>query len=167
MIKEIKDVLAQAVREVCPGATVVRSLFEETQARSTRPWPLVALITNPGSFDDREAKTYRYADEEAGIWKERYVRGNRIVPVLLRCWAATEDDTDAVFSRILTAIPRQWSNDGFEGLILINGEEHSDYADNVNKMYMSTAEIQFSIDVAKEAVPVPTFTETVSDGESF
>jgi hypothetical protein len=98
---------------------------------------------------------------------ERYIRGSRILPIILRCWAAGEDETDAAFSRILTAVPRKWEYDGFEGLILINGEEHSDFADSVSKLYVSTAEIQFSVDVAKTAVPVPTITETVLDGESF
>jgi hypothetical protein len=164
VIKEAKDVLEKAVKEVLPGATVVRSAKEESQETMSRKLPLVSLITNPGGFDDREARTYRYADEEAGIWKERYVRGARSVPILLRCWAKGEEDADAAFSKILPAIPRKWDYDGFEGLIVINGEEHSDFVDNVNKLYASVAEIQFTVDVAKEAVPVPTIKETELDG---
>jgi hypothetical protein len=161
VIKEVKDVLARVVKEIEPSATVARTGMEEQRGIMARSLPLVSLITNPGRFDDREARVYRYADEDAGIWKERYIRGSRIVPILLRCWAGGEDEADEIFSRLLPAIPRRWDYDGFEGLVLINGEEHSDFADTVSNLYMSMAEIQFSIDVAKPAVPVPTFTETV------
>jgi hypothetical protein len=58
----------------------------------------VSLITNPGRFDGRESKTIRYPDEDAGVWKERYVRGRRILPMLLRCWAENEDAAEIEFS---------------------------------------------------------------------
>jgi hypothetical protein len=150
MIKEAKDILQNVVSARVPGVAVVRSMAEEQRAVMARTWPLVSLVTNPGRFDDCEAKTVRYPDAEAGIWKERYVRGKRILPVLLRCWAEGEDAADALFSRILPAIPRKWEYDGFEGLIVIENEEHSDFVDSVNKLYLSVAEIEFSVPVALE-----------------
>jgi hypothetical protein len=156
MIKEAKDMLQAAIAQRVPGIRIVRSMAEESHGIMARQWPLVSLITNPGRFDDREAKTVRYPNAEAGIWKERYVRGKRILPVLLRCWAEGEDATDEVFSRILPAIPRKWEYDGFEGLIVINREEHADATDNLNRLYLSVAEIEFSVQVALEETDVPT-----------
>ena len=141
MIKEIKDLLETVIIERIAGVTVVRSARDESRAFMSRQWPLVALITNPGRFDDREARTYRYADIEAGTWKQRSVRGSRIIPILMRCWAEGEEATDAVFSRIIPAIPRRWEYDGFEGFILINREEHTDHTDSVNDVYLSVTEI--------------------------
>jgi hypothetical protein len=163
MIKEAKDILQNVLASRAPGLTVARSMAEEQRAIMARQWPLAALITNPGRFDDREAKTVRYPDAEAGLWKERYVRGKRILPILLRCWAEGEDETDALFSRILPAVPRRWEYDGFEGLIVIETEEHSDFDDNVNKLYLSVAEIQFSVPVALEEEIVPTFTSVEAE----
>ena len=157
MIKEIKDLLQTTITARVPGVTIVRSIAEESRVIMARKWPLVSLITNPGRFDDREAKTIRYPDAEAGVWKERYVRGKRIVPILLRCWAEGEDGTDALFSRILPGIPRKWEYDGFEGLVVIEAEEHSDFTDSVNQLYLSVAEIQFSVPVALDETTVPTF----------
>jgi hypothetical protein len=156
MIKEAKDILQGVVEKRAPGVTVVRSMAEEQHAVMARQWPLVSLVTNPGRFDDREAKTIRYPDAEAGIWKERYVRGKRILPMLLRVWAEGEDAADALFSRILPAVPRKWEYDGFEGLAVINNEEHSDFVDSVSKLYLSVAEIEFSVPVALEETDVPT-----------
>ena len=156
MIKQAKDVLAQVVQERVPDAVIVRSVSEEQHAIMARKYPVVALITNPGRFDDREAKTVRYQDEEQGIWVQRKVRGNRIIPILLRCWAEGEDAADEAFSRIIPAIPRRWEYDDFEGHVLINAEEHSDNTGNVAKLYLSVAEVQFAVDVATEVEIVPT-----------
>ena len=165
MIKEVKDILQAVVLQRVPGVTITRGMAEEQRAIMARTWPLVSLITNPGRFDDREAKTIRYPDGEAGIWKERYVRGKRILPVLLRCWAEGEDAADALFSRILPAIPRKWELDGFEGLVVIETEEHSDFVDSVNKLYLSVAEIQFSVPVALEETDVPTIKTVAAEPE--
>jgi hypothetical protein len=156
MIKEVKDVLETVIRERIPDAVIARSVKEESQAFMARKHPIIALITAPGRFDDRTARTNRYADETTGTWKERYVRGSRIVPIQLHCWEEGEEATDKVFSRILPAIPRKWEYDGFEGSILINYEEHSDCTDSMNKVYLSIAEIQFTVDVATEEEEVPT-----------
>jgi hypothetical protein len=157
MIREAKDILQAVAAQRIPSATIVRSAADESRAIMARKWPLVSLITDPGRFDDREAKTVRYADKEAGLLKQRYVRGSRILPILLRCWAEGEDAADEVFSRILPAIPRKWEYDGFEGLIVINAEEHSDHTGNASKLYLSVAEIQFTVQVALEEETVPTF----------
>jgi hypothetical protein len=167
VIREAKDVLQSVVQARVPEANIVRSVAEESRAIMSRKWPLVTLITNPGKFDDREAKTFRYADAEAGTLKQRYVRGNRILPVLLRCWAEGEDAADEMFSRIIPAIPRKWEYDGFEGTILINHEEHSDFVDSVTKLYMSVAEIQFTVPVALDEEIVPTIKTVESDAPEY
>jgi hypothetical protein len=165
MIKEAKDVLAAVVRARIPDAVIVRSVSEESRAFMSRKYPLIALITNPGRFDDRTARTNRYADETSGTWKQRYVRGSRIVPIQLRCWAEGEEATDTVFSRILPAIPRKWAYDDFEGSILINYEEHSDCTDSMSKLFLSIAEIQFTVDVAMEEEAVPTINTVETEPE--
>jgi hypothetical protein len=156
LIREAKGVLQSVVESRAPAARVVRSIAEESRLIMARQWPLVSLITNPGRFDDRENRTIRYPDAEAGIWKERYIRGRRILPVLLRCWAEGEDAADELFSLIIPAIPRRWNYDGLEGLIVVDREEHSDFVDNVNKLYLSVAEIEFSVPVATAETAVPT-----------
>jgi hypothetical protein len=160
MIKEIKDLLERVVAGRAPSITIVRSFKEEEHAIMARKWPLISLITNPGRFDDREARVFRYADVEAGTWKQRTVRGCRIVPILLRCWAEGEDAADALFSHIIPAIPRRWEYDGFEGFVLIGTEEHSDNSDNESALYLSVAEIQFRVDVALEEEIIPTIDQT-------
>ena len=165
MIKEAKDIVQAVVSQRVPGITIVRGMREEEHALMARKLPLVSLITNPGRFDDRESKTIRYPDAEAGMWKERYVRGRRIVPVLLRCFAEGEDAADALFSRILPAIPRKWELDEFEGLIVIEREEHADFGDSTNKFYLSVADIEFSIPVALEATAVPTIKTVEAEPE--
>jgi hypothetical protein len=77
MIKEAKDVLQGVVEARIPEAAVARSGAEETRAIMARKWPLVSFITNPGRFDDRTAKTYRYWDAENETYAQRYVRGSR------------------------------------------------------------------------------------------
>ena len=165
MIKEAKDILQNMVASRAPGVAVVRSAAEEQHAIMARTVPLVSLITNPGRFDDREAKTYRCWDAEAGTYLQRYVRGSRKLPVLLRVWAKDEEAADALFSRLLPAVPRKWELDGFEGLVVIEGEEHSDYVDNVSALYLSVAEIQFSVPVALEEEIVPTFQTVEAEPE--
>ena len=157
MIKEAKDILQNAVAARAPGVTIVRSMADESRAIMARQWPLVSLITNPGSFDDREAKIVRYADAEARTLKQRYVRGKRTLPILLRVWAEGEDAADELFSRIIPAIPRKWEYDNFEGTVLIVAEEHSDFEDSANKLYLSVVEIQFTAPVALDDEIVPTF----------
>jgi hypothetical protein len=158
MIKEAKDVLEKAIRERFPEITICRSFAEESRAINARKFPLVALITSPGKFDDRKARTYRYYDDTAQTYKQRYVRGSRQVPIQVRVWGEGEENVDAIFSRIIPAIPRYWKLDDFEGLIVIEFEEHSDHADSMGKIYLSVAEVQFSVDVALEEEIVPTIT---------
>ena len=122
MITAIKDLLAETIERRCPGMTVVRSKQAMEREFMARKLPLAALITNPGRFDDREVKIFRYYDPDVQTWKQQYIRGNRRVPVLLYCWANGEEETDRLFSRIIPAIPRQWQYNGFDGLILIEGE---------------------------------------------
>jgi hypothetical protein len=167
MIKEAKDLLEAVVKERVPESVIVRSALDESQAIMARQFPLVSLITNPGGFDDREAKTVKYFDEKAGMWKKRYIRGNRVLPILLRLWAKDEEDADRYFSRILPAIPRTWEYDNFEGLVLIDHEEHSDHTGNVAKRYLSVAEIQFTMAAALEEDPVPTYEKIENDPGDF
>jgi hypothetical protein len=163
MIKETKDILQAVVEQRTPNVTVVRSVKEEKEAIMARKFPLVALVTNQGHFDDRDAKKVRYKDEEAETWKERYIRGSRILPILLRCWSKGENEADAVFSRILPAIPRRWELDGFEGTILISIEEHSDHSGNMAELYVSVVEVQFTVPVALEETIVPTISQVQNE----
>ena len=158
MIKEAKDILQNAIAQRAPEIKIVRSIAEEQRAIMARQTPLVSLVTNPGRFDDREAKTVRYADVQNQTLKQRYVRGSRTLPVLIRLWAEGEDAADALFSRILPAVPRKWEYDNFEGTVLISAEEHSDFEDSANKLYLSVAEVQFTVPVALDEELVPTIT---------
>jgi hypothetical protein len=167
MIKEAKDLLEAVVKKRVPESVIVRSALDESQALFSRQFPLISLITNPGGFDDREAKTVKYFDEAEGMWKKRYIRGNRVVPLLLRLWAEGEEEADRYFSRIIPAIPRTWNYDNFEGLVLINHEEHSDHTGNVAKRYLSVAEIQFTMAAALEEELVPTFNNITNDSGEF
>jgi hypothetical protein len=167
MIKEAKDLLEAVVKKRVPESVIVRSALDESQALFSRQFPLISLITNPGGFDDREAKTVKYFDEVEGMWKKRYIRGNRVVPLLLRLWAEGEEEADRYFSRIIPAIPRTWNYDNFEGLVLINHEEHSDHTGNVAKRYLSVAEIQFTMAAALEEELVPTFNNIENDPGDF
>jgi hypothetical protein len=141
MIKQAKDLLERVIKTRFPDVPVLRNAAEETRAIMARQFPLVSLITNPGTFDGSEARTVRYF--ENGSYKERYIRGERVLPILVRCWAEGEDEADALFSRIIPAIPSQWEYDGFAKHIELGAEEHSDHAGNVNKMYLSVAQVIF------------------------
>jgi hypothetical protein len=167
MITEAKDLLEAVIKDRVSGITVVRSALDESQILGTRAFPFAALITNPGGFDEREAKTVKYYDEKDEMWKKRYIRGSRVVPILLRLWAKNEEDADRYFSRILPAIPRTWEYDDLEGLVLINGEEHSDHTGNVAKRYLSVAEIQFTMIAALEEELVPTYNKVENDPGDF
>jgi hypothetical protein len=167
MIREAKDLLEGIIKNRIAGVTVVRSAADESHAVMQRQWPLVALITNPGDFDDSEARTIRYHDEQGGGYKQRYVRGNRVLPILVRCWAAGEEEADAVFSRIIPAIPSRWECDGFTGGVEIGAEEHSDHTGNVAKLYLSVAEVRFSVAAAMDAEIIPVFETVEQEGGEF
>jgi hypothetical protein len=165
MITEAKDLLERIIKKRIEGATVARSAMEETQAVMKRQFPLVALITNPGPFDGSQAQTYRYFDDSKG-YKQRYARGNRNLPILLRCWSASEAEADKAFSRIIPAIPSRWEYDGFTGSIEIGTEEHSDHTGNVAKLYCSIIDVRFSVAAAMEPGEAPYYTDVVvEEGE--
>jgi hypothetical protein len=165
MIRTAKDVLEGAVRARVPAITIARSAADETRAIMARQFPLAALITNPGKFDDRTAGTARYANTETNTLVQRYIRGSRILPILVRVWAEGEEEADEVFSLILPAIPRKWNYNGFEGLIVINAEEHSDHTGNTAKQYVSVAEVQFTVQVALDEETVPSFGTATAEPE--
>ncbi len=157
LITAAKDVLTSCIIAAIPNATVVRSRAEENKQVMARKWPLVSLITQRGSLDDRTAKLIRYVDEKTNERKQRRVRGTRIVPILISVWSCGEKETDEAFSKIVPRIPRKWEYDDFRGSILINSEEHSDFADNVSNVYCSILEVQFQVEVAGDAELVPSF----------
>ena len=165
MIRAAKDALEGAIRARVPSVNIVRSAAEETRAIMARRFPLAALVTNPGRFDDRTAGTARYANTDTNTLVQRYIRGSRILPILVRVWAEGEEEADEVFSRVLPAIPRKWEYDGFEGLIVINAEEHSDHTGNTAKQYVSVAEVQFTVQVALDEEIVPTFGTATAEPE--
>jgi len=163
VIKEAKDLLEKTIKGRNPGITVVRSAAEESQGIMARKFPLIALVTNPGTFDESEARTVRYFEGEPKQYRERYVRGDRALPILIRCWAVGEDDADKIFSRIIPAIPSQWEHDGFVKHIEIGWEEHSDHVKNVTKTYLSVVEVRFRSAAAMEPGVVPYYTEVVME----
>ena len=167
MITEAKDLLERVIKKRIKDVTVVRSVKDEAHAVMKRQFPLIALVTNPGPFDGTEARTVRYFDEaENHKYKQRYVRGNRNLPILLRCWSTSESEADIVFSRIIPAIPSRWVYDNFVGSIEIGTEEHSDHTGNVAMQYCSVTEIRFSVASAMEPGEVPYFEEVVlEEGE--
>jgi hypothetical protein len=164
MIKEAKDLLQKVIQKKIPEITVIRSAAEESKNIMARNFPFIALVTNPGSFDNSEARTVRYF--EGKEYKEKYVRGERVLPILLRCWADGEDEADEIFSSILSIIPSQWECDGFVKHIEIGWEEHSDHVKNLTKLYLSVAEIKFRAVSAMEPSEVPYFNNSeLVDGE--
>jgi len=164
VITEAKNLLEQIVKARIENVTVVRSAVDESRAVMQRQFPLIALITNPGPFDGSQAQTYRYFEGEE--YKQRYARGNRNLPILLRCWSASEAEADKVFSRIIPAIPSRWNCDDFTGSIEIGTEEHSDHTGNVSKLYCSIIDIRFSVAAAMEPGEVPYYTDVVlEEGE--
>ena len=165
MIKEAKDLLERVIKKQLPDVPVVRSAKEETHAIMARKFPLVSLITNPGTFDGTTAQIVRYF--EGREYKERYVRGDRILPILVRCWAEGEDEASMLFSRIIPVIPSQWEYDGFAKHIEIGAEEHSDHAGNVNKMYLSVAEVRFRAAAAVDPKEAPYIEKAVPQGGEF
>ena len=167
LITTAKNLLETIIKGRIKGVTVVRLASEETHAIMARQYPLVSLITNPGSFDDSEARTVRYYDTGVKSFQQRYVRGARVLPILLRCWAAGEEETDEVFSKIIPAIPSQWNYDNFTGAVEIGTEEHSDHTGNVAELYLSVAEIRFKVPVALEDELSPTIKIIEPQGGEF
>jgi len=166
VIREAKTLLEGIIKKTVPGITVVKSAAEETHGIMARKFPLVALITNPGSFDDSGARTVRYFEGEPKQYRERYVRGLRNLPILIRCWEDGEDKADALTSSIIPEIPSQWEYDGFESHVRIDTEEHSDHASNLNKPYVSVIAVIFTGTAARKPEAVPYFNTTeLADGE--
>ncbi len=75
MIKEAKDLLEKIIKERIQGITVVRSATEESHKIMARKFPLIALVTNPGTFDESEARTVRYFEGKPKQYRERYYAG--------------------------------------------------------------------------------------------
>jgi hypothetical protein len=50
-------------------------------------------------------------------------------------------------------------------LIVIENEEHSDFVDSVSKLYLSVAEIEFSVPVALEETDVPSIKTVEAEPE--
>jgi hypothetical protein len=141
MVREAKALLTEVIHLVLPDIPIVLSAAEESRVFHDRRFPFIALITNPGSFDESEARTVRRREGMRIL--EWYVRGYRNLPIVIRCWALGEDACDAVFSRIIPAIPRQWEYAGYVTHIKIGAEEHTDNATNLTKPYLSVVEVTF------------------------
>jgi hypothetical protein len=166
VISEAKDLLEKIVKTRIEGVTVVRSFAEEQNATMARKFPLVSLITNPGSFDGNTARTYRYFDENKE-YKQRYSRGNRNIPILLCCWSSSEAEADKAFSRIIPAIPSRWNYDGFTGSVEIGTEEHSDHSGNMGTRYCSVVDVNFSIAAAMGPGEMPYFEKVELEGVEY
>ena len=166
MINEAKTLLEGIVKRAAPKATVVKSAAEESRAIMARRFPLVALVTNPGTFDNSEARTVRYVDE-SGAYMERYVRGTRSLPVLIRCWESGEDGADALVGAVIPEVPSRWECDGFAGEVRIGTEEHSDHAGNLTKGYVSVVEVTFTAPAARKPHEVPVIKRSESEGGEY
>ena len=166
MIREAKTLLKGIIEKTMPGITVVFSAAEETREIMARKFPFVALITNPGSFDDTEAKTVRYFEENPKRYLQRYVRGHRNLPILIRCWADGEEKADELSSSIIPEIPSQWEYNGFGNYVQIDSEEHSDHTSSTGKPYVSVIVATFTATAARKPEAVPFFETTeIIDGE--
>jgi hypothetical protein len=163
VIREAKNLLKGIIEKTVPGITVVKSAAEESRIVMARKFPFVALITNPGSFDESEARTVRYFEGEPKQYRERYVRGHRRLPILIRCWADGEDNADALSSSIIPEIPSQWEYDGFGNHVQIETEEHSDHTGNLNSPYVSVIVATFIATAARKPDAVPFYEEVVLD----
>ena len=155
MIFEAKKHLEEIIKEAVPGSTVVKSAAEESREIMARKFPVIALITNPGSFDNSEARTVRYFEGEPKQYRERYVRGCRKLPILIRCWEDGEDKADELVSNIIPEIPSQWECGGFANHVQIGAEEHSDHTGSLNKPYVSVIEVIFISTAARKPKTVP------------
>jgi hypothetical protein len=167
VIREAKNLLTGIVEGLIPGVTVVKSAAGESREIMARKFPLVSLITNPGSFDDSGARTVRYFEGEPKAYRERYVRGHRNVPILIRCWAEGEDKADELASDIIPEIPSQWEYDGFSCHVKIGAEEHSDHTGNLGKPYVSVIEVVFTGTAARKAVAAPVIEKAEVEGGEF
>jgi hypothetical protein len=165
VITEVKNLLEGIIKKAVPGITVVKSAAEETRVIMTRKFPLVSLITNPGSFDNSEARTMRYF--EGKQYRKRYVRGLRKLPILIRCWEEGEDKADTLTSSIISEIPSQWEYDGFTNHVEIGSEEHSDHTGSLNKPYVSVIEVIFTGTAARKPKEVPVIEKTEIEGGEF
>jgi len=166
VIREAKTLLKGIIEKTVPGITVVKSAAEESRLIMAHKFPFVALITNPGSFDESEAKTVRYFESNPKQYLERYVRGNRNLPILIRCWADGEDNADELSSSIFPEIPSQWEYDGFGNHVQIETEEHSDHTSSTNNTYVSVIVATFAATAARKPKAVPYFERTeIVDGE--
>ena len=146
MITEAKNLLENVIKKAVPNLPVVKSAAAEAQQIMARQFPFASLITNPGNFDSNEARTVRYFEGEGSDRRyiERYIRGVRSLPILIRVWADGEEGADDIVSRVIPELPAQWEYDGFTGRVEINFEEHSDHAGNMSKKYCSVVEVTFS-----------------------
>ena len=167
MISEAKALLEGIIKETVPEITVVKSAAEETREIMARKFPMVSLITNPGSFDNSEARTVRYFEGEPKQYRERYVRGFRKLPILIRCWEIGEDKASALASAIIPEIPSQWEYDGFGNSVQIGAEEHSDHAGNLNKPYVSVIEVIFTGTAARKPKEMPLIERAEPEGGDF
>jgi hypothetical protein len=166
VIREAKTLLEGIIKKTVPGITVVKSAAEETRIIMARKFPVIALITNPGLFDDSEARTVRYFEGEPKQYRERYVRGHRNVPILIRCWADGEENADALSSSIIPEIPSQWEYDGFGNHVQIGAEEHSDHTSSMNNPYVSVIVVTFTATAARKPEAVPFYEKVeLEDGE--
>jgi hypothetical protein len=164
LITEAKNLLEGIIKKAVPGITVVKSAAAETREIMARKFPLVSLITNRGSFDESGARTVRYFEGEQ--YRERYARGFRKLPIVIRCWENGEDKASELAGDIIPEIPSQWEYDGFTNHVQIGAEEHSDNARSLKKPYVSVIEVIFTGTAARKPQEAPVIEKTeIEDGE--
>jgi hypothetical protein len=158
MIVEAKDLL-QGVLENHPATSlvlnaIVRNAAEEKMAVSGRKHPFAALITYPGTFDGTESGI-RAFKSDAGAVEKKFVRGEARLPVIVRVWAKTEDDADAIVSAFLPFIPHRWTYKGITGKVEIVRTEASDFASKLSEQYIAAVVVEFSCPIAVNTADLP------------
>lgn len=157
MIVEAKNLL-QGILEGHPStglalSVIVRNAADEKMAISGRKHPFASLITYPGTFDGTGSgiKAFR----AGAVIVKKLVRGIAKLPVIIRIWAKTEDDADAIVSAFLPFIPHRWTYKGIEGTVEIVRTEASDFASKLSGQYVAAVVVEFSCPIAANTTDLP------------
>jgi hypothetical protein len=155
-----KDLLQKAVKDgLGPHFKIVRNKVDEDNEKSKRTGNFVSLLTADGNFDERSARTIKYTAD--GLYKID-IRGNRKIPIEIKVFGKTEEDTDMILETILSYIPRTWSIGQRKGTIDIKTEHSNDYASNYKDGAMQSCFVLISMEIGKPPEKIPTLPPSTS-----
>lgn len=151
MIKEAKDLL-EAVLQAHPATglaltRIVRNGADEKKAVMERAHPFAALISMPGTFDNKTSRRAARALPGGGMEKY-YIRGTRTVPFQVRIWTSAETEADAIIDAFLPHVPHRWRVGADEGLIEIRQTDFTDYLSAMSSQFLAGVVVAFSLDIA-------------------